>query len=553
VVQPASRGNVRAVTTNRIARAARDLLGFDALRPGQAEAVAAVLDGRDTLAVMPTGSGKSAIYQLATALGGGPTVVVSPLLALQRDQVEAIEDAGVGEAAALNSTLGDTRREALLEELEDHELDFVFLAPEQFAAEEALERLRDVRPKLFVVDEAHCVSEWGHDFRPDYLRLGSVIAALGSPATLALTATAAPPVRAEIVERLGMREPVEIVRGFDRPNIHLDVRLHLDDAEKLRALVACVSEGERPAIVYTATRRRAEELAAQLEQAGVAARPYHAGLPQREREETQTAFMSDRCEAVVATIAFGMGVDKANVRAVVHAEISDSVDSYYQEIGRGGRDGKAARAVLFYRPADVGLRRFFAGAGHIDVDDSLAVAKAVVDAEGPVDSAELRRSTDLSEAKIIAVLARLEDAGLVSLLPDGRITSGDRDLDLDLEDAAEAAVSAQESRRDYDRTRVEMVRGYAETATCRRAYLLTYFGEEFAPPCGRCDNCEAGHGVPEPGREPFAIGERVRHEEWGEGTVQRYDADTVVVLFDEAGYRTLSVDVLVDRSLLERA
>jgi ATP-dependent DNA helicase RecQ len=532
-----------------IAAVAKKRLGFESLRPGQEEAVRAVVDGHDTLAVLPTGSGKSAIYELATAIGGGPTVIVSPLLALQRDQVEAIEETELGEAAALNSTLGAHAREELLEEVIDDEVEFLFLAPEQFAHAETRERLREAEPKLFVVDEAHCVSEWGHDFRPDYLRLGAVIEELGHPTTLALTATAAPPVRAEIVQRLAMRQPAIVIRGFDRPNIHLAVHRFHDDEEKLRTLVADVAGGELPALVYTATRKRTEELADRFTDAGVDALPYHAGLARHEREETQSAFMADRCDVVVATIAFGMGVDKPNVRAVVHAEVSDSVDSYYQEVGRGGRDGAPSRAVLYYRPEDVGLRRFFAGTGQIRADEVLEIAETVAASSVPVDPRNLRDETGLSETKVTTALGRLEEVGVVELLPDGRVTTvGGHG---DLRRAASEAAEAQEHRKDYDRTRVEMMRGYAETRTCRRAFLLSYFGEDFEAPCGNCDNCEAGHGVAEETMgEPFAVGTRVTHNEWGTGTVQRYDGDAMVVLFDEGGYRMLSVALVEERGLL---
>jgi ATP-dependent DNA helicase RecQ len=532
-----------------VGRVARDELGFDTLRPGQEEAVRAVLDGRDTLAVMPTGSGKSAIYQLATLIGGGPAVVVSPLLALQRDQVEAIEESGAGEAAELNSTLSAAAREETLEEVEEQQLDYLFLAPEQFATEETLERLRTAQPRLFVVDEAHCISEWGHDFRPDYLRLGTVIEELGQPVTLALTATASPPVRAEIVDRLGMRDPALVVRGFDRPNIWLGVEEHLDEKAKLDAVVERVADEPKPGIVYSATRKRSEELADALRSRGLRAQAYHAGLPSHERESTQDDFMRDDIDVVVATIAFGMGVDKPNVRFVFHAEPSDSVDSYYQELGRGGRDGEPARAVLFYRTQDLGLRRFFAGAGEIHVDEVLEVAAVVAAAHAPVDPRIVRDETGLSETKVTSAIGRLETAGAVEVLPTGEVASTDADVDFD--QVAQDAVETQEHHREFNRSRVEMMRGYAELQACRRAYILNYFGEAFEPPCGNCDNCDAGLVGAVTVEEPFPLGARVMHAEWGAGEVQRYETDKMVVLFDEIGYKTLAVELVQERDLLE--
>jgi ATP-dependent DNA helicase RecQ len=455
-----------------IQRLARETLEIEQLRPGQTQAIEAVLSGRDTLAVMSTGYGKSAIYQLSGEFLDGPTIVVSPLIALQRDQVEAMEEVAPGEAAELNSTVSEREREQLMESLREGEREFVLLAPEQLAKEEVLEDLREAKPSLLVVDEAHCISEWGHDFRPDYLRLGAFAERLGHPTLLALTATASPPVRREIVERLGMEDAAVIVRGFDRPNLHLAVRRFTEERGKVRALVEAVREAEKPGIVYIATRKASEELAQALREAGVAAEPYHAGLGSKRRGELQDAFMEDEIQAIVATTAFGMGIDKPNVRFVFHAGLSDSVDSYYQEVGRAGRDGEPAAARVFYRPEDQAIRRFFSG-------------------------------------------------------------------------------STPEDREEFERSRLEMMRSYAEHSGCRRDFVLSYFGEEHEAPCGNCDNCDAGLVEPEGDADrPFEIGATVAHREWGPGEVQRYDGDRVVVLFESVGYRTLDLELVTERGLL---
>jgi ATP-dependent DNA helicase RecQ len=265
------------------------------------------------------------------------------------------------------------------------------------------------------------------------------------------------------------------VRGFDRPNLHLSVRRFSEEHGKERALVEAVAEAEKPGIVYIATRKASEELAAELREAGVAAEAYHAGLGSKRRGELQDRFMDDEIEAIVATTAFGMGIDKPNVRFVFHAGLSDSVDSYYQEVGRAGRDGEPAAACVFYRPEDQAIRRFLAGGG-------------------------------------------------------------------------------SEEREEFEKSRLEMMRSYAEHSGCRRDFVLSYFGEEHEAPCGNCDNCDAGLVEPEEDVErPFEVGATVSHSEWGAGEVQRYDGDRVAVLFESVGYRTLALGVVEERGLLQAA
>ncbi len=538
--------STRASPRPQIEKLARETFGWEELRPGQLEAVQSVTRERDTLVVMTTGSGKSAIYQLAGCLVEGATLVISPLISLQRDQIEGIDQELPGEAAALDGSVSERRRDERLEELGE-EIEFLFMAPEQLAREETVQRLVQADVSLLLVDEAHCISEWGHDFRPDYLRLGALVDELNHPTVLALTATASPPVRHEIVERLSMREPEIIVRGFDRPNIRLAVDSFRREGDKREALLEQAASSGGPGIVYVATRRVAGELAGELQERGMRALAYHAGLARRERDEAQEAFMNDEIEVVVATTAFGMGVDKPNVRFVFHHDPSDSVDSYYQEIGRGGRDDDPADATLFYRTDNLGARRFFAGGG-VDGETVRLVAERVGETSRALDPATLRKELEVGESKLMTALVRLEDAGAVEIRPDGKVRS------LGVEpDEVERAMEEAEERRAFDRSRLEMMRGYAEHEHCRRAFILSYFGEPYDRACGNCDNCEAGRGLPRAAGEPFPVGSRVDHEQWGQGVVQRYDGDQIVLLFDSVGYRTLSVELVAQRDLLSRA
>ncbi|MDP9070898.1 MAG: RecQ family ATP-dependent DNA helicase [Actinomycetota bacterium] len=526
-------------------------LGFEDLRPGQEEAAAALLSGRDTLVVMPTGSGKSAIYQIAGGLIHGTSIVVSPLIALQHDQVEAIGDT-FGGAAKINSSMTDKQRRETFEELGDGELEFIFLAPEQLANEDTLERVRAARPSLFVVDEAHCISSWGHDFRPEYLRLGAMVEALGHPQVLALTATASPPVRNEIVEQLGMRAPAVIVSGFHRPNIRLAVHPAPTAAEARDALVDQAVSLPGTGIVYVATRKQAEELAGRLAARGRQAAAYHAGLSKKRREEVHGRFLDEGPLVVVATIAFGMGIDAPHVRFVLHADPPESLDAYYQELGRAGRDGQPALAMLFHGLGDRGGRRFFGGTGDLPVAVLEALAVAVAAAAEPVATDALGQLVQVPWPRLTVALDRLERVGAVEVDGEGLVSWVEGAPSPN--EAAARAAADHAAYRAAERTRSEMVTRYVESDSCRWRTLLAYFGERAEESCGHCDNCDAGVAAEVQERdEPFPVEARVLHQAWGEGQVLSYEGDTMTVLFDEGGYRTLSVGLVTEKGLLQLA
>ncbi|MBW4718735.1 RecQ family ATP-dependent DNA helicase [Saccharothrix obliqua] len=540
-------------SSDELRRLAATKFGWTRLRPEQVEAMEHVVAGHDVLVVLPTGAGKSAIYQVPALVLAGPTVVVSPLIALQHDQVEGIEDSRAPEAVVVNSAQrADERRDAW-EALREGAAEYVFLAPEQLADEARVEELAKLGVSLFVVDEAHCVSSWGHDFRPDYLRLGDVVERLGHPVVVALTATAAPPVRRDVVTRLGLRDHREVVASFDRPELHLAVERFTDDAAKRAAVTARVrgltaDPATRRGLVYAASRKEAEFHAAELARAGVRAEGYHAGMKAADRERVHQGFMADEVDVVVATSAFGMGIDKPDVRFVVHASAPESLDSYYQQIGRAGRDGEPAEVVLCYRPEDLGLQRFLTS-GKSAEETVGQVVRALDEHEGPVAPDTLAEEVEAPPARRTRAVNLLVQADAVTVDGSGRLGT---DPDLTPDEAVEQAVDAEQAYRRLVRSRIDMVREYAETTGCRRQHLLGYFGERLPEPCGNCDTCDAGTARRvAPGTDAFPVDSRVHHREWGPGVVMSVEADRITVLFDRVGYKTLSLRAVREQDLLD--
>ncbi|MFG3715387.1 RecQ family ATP-dependent DNA helicase [Micromonospora sp. NPDC049460] len=529
-------------------RAAKSLFGWTALRPHQLAAMRAVMKRRDALVVLPTGAGKSAIYQIPASLIPGPTVVISPLLALQQDQIAALNERQRPElrAVRISSAESPAQQAEAIAEIRDGRAEFLFITPEQLANPDRTAEVKSLRPALVAIDEAHCISAWGHDFRPDYLALGHLVEGIGRPPVVALTATASPPVRDDIVARLRLREPEVVVSGLDRPNLFLEVAHCPTEDYRWRRLLALLRDDTRPGIIYVPTRRSAEELAARLTDAGFPAQHYHGGMAAGARAELHEAFLADQVPIMVATSAFGMGIDKPNIAWVVHMALPDSPDSYFQEIGRAGRDGAPARVLLLWQAEDVGLQRFFSGG--LPDETELRDLSALLHKQARTKK-ELREVTGLGPRKLGQYLALLEQVGAAE--PRARQRVGAPRYSPTPVDAAAAALAEAERQQSVTRSRTDMMRAFAETTACRGQTLLAYFGEQMTRVCGHCDNCHAGTSTADDGAVgPFPVHSQVRHPEWGPGLVLSYEEGRMTVLFDEVGYKTLSVSVVSEQGLL---
>ncbi len=521
--------------------ALRHYFNFPAFRPGQEEALNHVLAGRSTLVVMPTGSGKSLIYQLAALLLPGVTLVISPLVALMKDQIDGLNRRQIA-ATFINSSLDTSEQSRRLRALAEGQYKIVLVAPERLRSRAFREALARVSLGLLAVDEAHCLSQWGHDFRPDYLHIAEARHEFKAAVTLALTATATPRVQDDIIRLLDLPNAERVVTGFNRPNLTFEVLSAPDVSAKLKLVRDFLTSVEGAGIIYVGTRRDAEEVAEfAREMVGVDARHYHGMLDPAARAETQDAFMAGDLPLVVATNAFGMGIDRPDVRFVLHYTMPGTLEAYYQEAGRAGRDGLPARAVLLYSPKDVALQEFFIENDSPAADDLRAVhaflrsispplPRTSATGEGPGVGAtldDITRATGLYETKARVALEQLEIAGAVRRAPDESF--GQLNLQaLPLSEPALQTVAAQVAeRRERKRALLDMMVVYAETNACRRRTILNYFGDRSAaevPVC--CDNCltrletvesESRPAMTQSERAALIVLDTIAHLRWGLG------------------------------------
>ncbi|TFY96255.1 RecQ family ATP-dependent DNA helicase [Ramlibacter rhizophilus] len=545
----------------QVASTLRDVFGIERLRPGQRLVIERVLDGRSTLAVMPTGAGKSLCYQVPALLMEGRTVVVSPLIALMKDQCEHLQAVGIP-SVQLNSALDSEEARSALAAAQDGSARVVMLTPERLAEPGFAESLAAHPTDLLVVDEAHCISEWGHDFRPAFLDIGPAIRRLGKPVVLALTATATDAVAQDIARQLGIAPEDRIHTGSYRPNLALKVESVGRERDKLARTLELVAANTGSGLVYTATVKAAEAVYEALAGAGERVGLYHGKLGAAQRREAQDAFMAGEHRVMVATNAFGLGIDKPDIRFVLHYQLPSGLEAYYQEAGRAGRDGQAALCSLLFLRSDRAVQQFFLAGRYPSEEDAAALYAALH--EPPQDAPAW--TLDLLHArlarprnKLQVTLGLLRRRGIVRVDAQGQVLLRDRGL---AEDVLRELMTAYRDKREQDRQTLERMVFYAQTGQCRWRLLLEHLeGESEIEHCGHCDNClrirqlqereeeEDAHrqtpAVPEPppARQPiFAPGELVQVKRYGRGEVRQASTAEITVVFADGSVRSFQPD-----------